>query len=179
MSTRCQVQVVQEGLNWSESVTLYHHHDGYPSNMVSMIAKTYEQFSQPRDIGTDKPLDEKWMLGRAGHVAAFLCAVDPFEFEPEDGHDLHGDIEYYYRLYIVNTQRGSTAEEPAWELEIYTSHSPNYDDPTWKARSKAFWNEPTVNKMMLLCQRQAVEGFSLIQDWSEYEDQRLKELQGA
>jgi hypothetical protein len=117
MSTRCQVQVIQEGI-WSEKITLYHHCDGYPDNILPIIQQAY-------DIGVTKDSGAKlglWELGRAGKVASLLCAADPGQFEPEAGHELHGDIEYYYRLYAVNKQGGSLAENPAWEIEIFTSH---------------------------------------------------------
>ena len=41
MGTRCQVQVVEEAENkdWEEKVTLYHHWDGYPDNMIPLFKK--------------------------------------------------------------------------------------------------------------------------------------------
>jgi len=117
MSTRCQVQVIQEGI-WSKKVTLYHHCDGYPDNILPIIQQAYE-------IGAQKGNRAQlglWELGRAGKVASLLCAADPGQFEPESGHKLHGDIEYYYRLYLVNKKGGSLAENPVWEIEIYTTH---------------------------------------------------------
>ena len=107
MSTRCQVQVIQEGLDWEEKVTLYHHTDGYPEYMIPTIKKAYDYDC------------ETWVKGRAGKVASILCWADPAVFEPEEGHDLHGDIEYYYRLYLRNTNGGTLAEEATWELDVY------------------------------------------------------------
>jgi hypothetical protein len=52
-----------------------------------------------------------------------LCSADSGGFEPEAGHKLHGDIEYYYRLYLINKQGGSLAENPTWEIEIFTTHN--------------------------------------------------------
>lgn len=100
MSTRCQVKVVQEGLQWDQSLTLYHHTDGYPEYMVPLIARAYKLYGK------------SWEAGRAGKVASFLCAVDPGVFEPEEGHTLHGDIEYYYILHVMN------GECCGWEIEI-------------------------------------------------------------
>jgi hypothetical protein len=111
--------VLQEGLGWSEKVTLYHHYDGYPSGIIPLLEKAYKRFSRPRRCC--------WELGRVGKVASFLCATDPGGFEPEDNHDLHFDIEYFYRLYLVNTAHGTTAERPRWEVEIYTSHGLSLD----------------------------------------------------
>lgn len=101
MSTRCQVRVMNaDGKDTGEDVTLYHHTDGYPEYMLPKMAEAWEEFST----------DERWMLGRPGKVASFLCAVDPRAFEPEAGHELHGDIEYYYKLY---------AEEEGWGVEVF------------------------------------------------------------
>ena len=117
MSTRCQVRVNQLNCGWDQSVTLYHHCDGYPSNMLPLIASSY------------KP---DWEHGRAGKVASFLCAVDPGSFEPESGHDLHGDIEWYYVLNVKNNQDGTLGEKPTWEIEVYRPKDGFYklDNPT-------------------------------------------------
>ena len=98
MSTRCQVKVVAGG--WcagheDATFTLYHHCDGYPSNMLPLMASAYEN---------------DWQHERPGKAASFLCAVDPGGFEPEQGHELHGDIEWYYILHV-------TAK--AWEVEVW------------------------------------------------------------
>ena len=109
MSTRCQVVVIQEGLGWDEKVTLYHHSDGYPSNIIPLIKKAFEYKGE---------YTNGWEKGRAGKVSSFLCWADPGAFEPEDGHELHGDIEYLYRLFVVNQNMGSIGESPRWEVEI-------------------------------------------------------------
>jgi hypothetical protein len=106
MSTRCQVQVIQEGLPWEQKITLYHHCDGYPSNIIPLLREAFNS-------------GDEWERGRAGKAASFLCAVDPGQFEPEDSHQKHGDIEYYYKLYVVNTQLGRIEEKVQWEVEIY------------------------------------------------------------
>lgn len=108
MSTRCQVQVIQEAIGWEQRVTLYHHCDGYPSAMLPLFEEAYVRFGI-----------QGYQGGRAGHSAAFLCAVDPEGFEPEDSHTLHGDIEYYYRLFLVNQRGGSLVEQPVWMVEIF------------------------------------------------------------
>jgi hypothetical protein len=105
MSTRAQVRIFQEGMGWNDSVTLYHHTDGYPSGMIPLFKAAAKKATG-------------YEGGRAGKVASWLCYVDPGVFEPEEGHELHGDIEYYYKLYLVNTRAGSMAERPRWDLEI-------------------------------------------------------------
>jgi hypothetical protein len=111
MSTRCQVRVISEGMYSAGGVTLYHHCDGYPSGMLPLFAEAFAKFGKG------------WEAGREGKVAAFLCAADPGGFEPEAGHDLHGDIEYYYKLFAVNKHGGSTMERPRWEVEVYQAGS--------------------------------------------------------
>jgi len=106
MSTRCQVHVVCEGVGWTEACTLYHHFDGYPSNIVPLIAKAFELSGKG------------WEAGRAGKAASFLCAADPGGFEPEEGHELHGDIEFYYVVHLVNKHHGCVGDKPAWEVEV-------------------------------------------------------------
>jgi hypothetical protein len=102
MSTRCQVRVYGA---FNESRTLYHHCDGYPSNMLPLIQRGYALSGKG------------WEAGRAGKMASFLCAADPGSFEPEDDHGLHGDIEWYYRVYATGeTACGTT---PLWHVAIY------------------------------------------------------------
>jgi hypothetical protein len=126
MSTRCQVKVVQEGTEWKQEVSLYHHTDGYPDYMIGVIRKAKAQYG----LG--------WEGGRAGKVASALCAIDPMVFEPEDSHTLHGDIEFYYILKVQNQSGGSMAEIPNWEVEIY--------EP-----KKGFWKlkKPTLKHLEL------------------------------
>ena len=113
MSTRCQVKVTQKGLSWESSVMLYHHWDGYPSNMVPLIRKAYEEGMKPVNQ-RDWESERAWTMGRTGHAAAMLCYVDPRGFEPESGMELHGDIEYLYEVELINTNGGSLAERPTW-----------------------------------------------------------------
>ena len=108
MSTRCQVRVTQSGLGWDESVTLYHHSDGYPSWMVPLIQKSYDAYGGG------------WEAGRAGKVAAMLIGSDVEGYEPEAGHELHGDIAFYYVLDVRNKSMGTLAEKPEWHLAVYT-----------------------------------------------------------
>jgi hypothetical protein len=88
-----------DGQDTGDDVTLYHYSDGYPEYMLPKMAEALEEFS-----------DRGWELGRPGKAASFLCAVDPGIFEPEAGHTLHGDIEYYYKLFV---------DEGTWDVEVY------------------------------------------------------------
>lgn len=101
MSTRCQVKIVTEGVQCpQEEVTLYHHCDGYPSSMVPLIAAAYEP---------------DWRHGRVGKVATFVVAEDPTGYEIEQGHALHGDIEWYYILGVEDNPK----DAPKWFLRVY------------------------------------------------------------
>ena len=120
MSTRCQVQVIDEEEN---KITLYHHCDGYMENMVPLMRKGFEESS--RD----------WKIGRAGKAAAFLCAADPGGFDIEEGHDLHSDIEYLYRFYCITKQTGST-DHPKWEIEVWVPKPGFWDNADMKHMKK-------------------------------------------
>ena len=103
MGTRCQVKVKEHGVICpQEEVTLYHHFDGYPSNMVPLIAKAYEA---------------DWKHGRVGKVATFLVTQDAEGYEIEQGHELHGDIEWYYILDVKSEQHIGAI--PEWFLRVY------------------------------------------------------------
>jgi len=106
MSTRSQITVKMEGCDWTDSVTLYHHCDGYPEHIIPCI------------VAGKRLAGNGYEAGRTGKVAAFLCAAHPGGFEPESTNDLHPDIEYHYTLYLVNVRGGSMAERPTWEVEI-------------------------------------------------------------
>ena len=84
MSTRCQVQIIGIDIN-PDKFTLYHHCDGYPTNMLPLLASAE---------------GDTWQHGRAGKATAFIIATDPGGYEPEQGHELHGDIEYYYQVTV-------------------------------------------------------------------------------
>jgi len=97
MSTRCQVKVTGTDINGSDSFTLYHHCDGYPDYMLPLIAKGHI---------------DSWQAGRIGKAAAMVVSSDPTGFELEQGHELHGDIEYYY---VVDVNGGD------WLITAYES----------------------------------------------------------
>ena len=101
MSTRCQVKVT----NGEQSLTLYHHMDGYPEGILPLIKEAWDKHGK------------EWEGARVYKVASMLCAVDPIQFEPLDYHSLHGDIEYYY---VVNCKGEShVGAEPIWTVTVY------------------------------------------------------------
>ena len=102
MSTRCQVKIQGTDFEPKEAVTLYHHCDGYPSNMVPLLAGAY------------KP---NWQHGRVGKVASYVVAEDVVGFDIEDSHDLHGDIDWYYIIKV--SSKGDVTDIPKWTLEVY------------------------------------------------------------
>ena len=103
MSTRCQVKIQKFGVkNDTDAVTLYHHCDGYPSVMVPLMAQAY----QP-----------EWKHGRVGKVASFVVAEDPDGYEVEQGHAIHGDIEWYYVLDVKSDSMVDAT--PEWFLTVY------------------------------------------------------------
>ncbi len=129
MGTRCQVRVKSEGLGWEENSWLYHHYDGYPENMVPIIHEAQlvvhnnfvvNQYDPETKLGMKS--SNSYMNGRAKKVSSFLCTVDPTGFEPEDVGDLHGDIEYLYKLFLVNQNGGTLGSKPVWEMEIYKGY---------------------------------------------------------
>ena len=137
MSTRANVHVVSNGLSWKEGpIQLYHHCDGYPSNMLPLFAKAFESGNG------------SWELGRAGKAAGFICASDPGQFEPEAIQTLHSDIEYFYRITCKNVANGTMAEQPTWIIDVFTSH----DAP----QRKQFWNDGDPKRLRLL-----IEGLSV------------------
>lgn len=103
MSTRCQVKIKEHGsISSKDQVTLYHHCDGYPTAMIPLIAAAY------------KP---DWKHGRFGKVVSFVIAEDPEGYEVEQGHAMHGDIEWYYILEVKSKQDVSAI--PQWILNVY------------------------------------------------------------
>ena len=137
MSTRCQVRVIQRAIDifnkpWEEDVTLYHHTDGYPEYMIPIIWNAYNFTDEEESIfESNKASFRSWQKERAGKVASFLCWADPGVFEPEAGHELHVDIEYYYRIYCTNPdgKQMQTDLPPYWEIEILVPDGDFWDDP--------------------------------------------------
>jgi len=109
MSTRCQVKLIEEWLNGQgDTFTVYRHSGGYPRSVIEDIKKAYEISGG------------RLRAGRAGNAASYLCASAPGVFEPEKSEDLHGDILYYYKLYLVNNSKRFAGDaKPYWEVEIF------------------------------------------------------------
>jgi len=145
MSTRCQVQVIEDYANGDqEKATLYHHCDGYPSNMLRLFWEswqamhnyTYKMYKKMGYKNEDCKRYQEYsgyQLDRCGYVSSFLCFVDPTGYGPLGYHDLHGDIEYYYRLYTAP----AVQDKSIWEVEVYTSHGNKsyYEDKCTKMES--------------------------------------------
>lgn len=103
MATRAQIQMIErEGTQAYEKVTLYKHFDGYPSEVLAVLDQAYSIVSNP---------EHRWKLGRAGKAASLLCSVEPGEIEPEEGHELHGDIDFYYQVHV---------SEKTWRIKVFT-----------------------------------------------------------
>ncbi len=125
MSTRCQVKVVRgpDRSEFSDNITLYHHCDGYPGNMLEVIGRAWGYANRIpkywRDLNKDRRDGNKYnpfsyQLDRPGYVASYLCHTDPHDFQPLPYHDLHGDIEWYY---ILDVDIKSLGEE--WKIFLY------------------------------------------------------------
>ena len=138
MSTRSQVQVRCKPNNFAaghegQRITLYHHTDGYPSYMLPKILSAYRDGPERQWRESDASLAEwvafwapdgsfdRWQYERPGKAAGFLCATDPGIFEPEDSHDLHSDIEYYYIVYVAADGWDVEVQERDYEAE--TDHN--------------------------------------------------------
>jgi hypothetical protein len=117
MSTRCQVSVECRRAEFKGLVTLYHHFDGYPTNMLPFIKKAYDMKV------------EDWKKGIPGRVASLLCAADPAGFEVENENALHSDIEWFYALDLFETE-GSAL----WNVRVYQP-------------MRGFWDKPILANM--------------------------------
>ena len=129
MSTRCQTRVIsrqkEDNGQFSEDITLYHHYDGMPERMVPLFWQAYQFGVTPAVPDWKKndpnaiPVDHfQYQAFRAGYAASYLCHIDPRGFQPENSHELHGDIEWYYKIY-VSGKNIKGQEYKQWELEIY------------------------------------------------------------
>ena len=136
MSTRCQVRI-SSGNELSKNspdffapepdTMLYHHCDGYPSNMIPIIAKTFRWGYKPRTLykGGEPNIYYRYQMDRPGYIASHLCYHDPTGFSVENlDVGLHGDIEWYYK---INT-KGSN-DSVKWEVSIYSAQIQREGDP--------------------------------------------------
>jgi len=91
MSTRCVVQIFENQGSTIPAKNLYHHNDGYPSNMLQVIENGFMQADQSGE-SVEQKRDPEFMFES-------LESVDS-EFVDETGEDwLHDDIEFYYAIY--------------------------------------------------------------------------------
>lgn len=149
MSTRCQVRVYQKNGREDDSITLYHHTDGYPSGMVETFIKAYnykhEEFNyllrNKSQEDRDKRAFKWWRKARSLKVAGYLCWSDPGVYEPLPYDTLHGDIEYFYEIGVSVSSDGET---PVWLVNIYER---DFERDKQRVESEKFWNSPTVAKM--------------------------------
>lgn len=140
MSTRCQVKVTQEGMgDWKDEITLYHHCDGYPTNMLALFKEAWDIATKQNQRWNKDTVGPGWEAGRAGKVASFICASDPGQFEPEAGHELHSDIEWYYVLSAVNEKSGSVDDNPVWKIKVYIP-------------GEGFWDNSAEDNMILVAE---------------------------
>lgn len=164
MGTRTQVKVVEEGMgNESEAMTLYHHWDGYPRNMLRLFVDAFripmKKDAEYRERLGVAPSDDKtaWELGRGGKVVSYLCAADPGGFEPEKTNDLHWDIEWYYIIHCINKEGGHTRDPVEWKIEVfYLTYQPGdfdgkrkVEDRLLKVREVMFPSE--LDQTELIC----------------------------
>lgn len=130
MSTRAQVRVIEAGLPWNtedhNTLMLYHHCDGYPTNMLKLILDGYEKAITPMKIG-DHEYDKSWQAGRSGKAAAYIISTDPGGFEPESGNEFHGDIEWFYEIVTVN--HANTGGAPTWAVRVFSTLAGFWDSP--------------------------------------------------
>ena len=108
MATRAQV-FVSGGIGATdgekEEIALYHHCDGYPTNIVEIIEDAFFKYSRKKA--------GHWKLGRVGKVASMLCSIDPLGFDVEIGTPVHGDLDWFYQL-DVYWDNG-----PRWDLKCF------------------------------------------------------------
>ena len=142
MSTRCQVRILagnkEDNGQFSEDVTLYHHFDGVSECMVPLFWQAYQFGITPfipdwrKDEPNAEPTDAyQWQTFRGGYAASYLCHIDPRGFWPESGFELHGDIEWYYKLYVAG-KKVKGQDQMQWALEIYKARIRRKSSPTLK-----------------------------------------------
>ena len=133
MTTRANLKIESLGLDWHEAVQLYRHADGYPTAVLPSLVKAY------------KWSGGGWEAGRARKVAAYICAssyvpahrvgnydMPPYvPYEPDTGLTPHGDIEWYYILWLHNAKGGAMDEEPQWEVAVFIAGEEFWDNPTF------------------------------------------------
>lgn len=153
MSTRCQVMVTNNPksemteLNDGRDMWLYHHCDGYPSNMVPLIKKAFD-YENLRTGGEGKfkftyGIEKRgWEKGRVFKSASLLCAVDPCQFEPLPYQEFHRDIEYFYVIRVANENDGNIV----WYLTVYDAFL-RYDEEITLDKMKVIIPETKLDEI--------------------------------
>ena len=118
MSTRCQVKIegykaIDKNHIGNPGVTLYHHTDGYPTNMLPTM---YEGYKKQLDIFKKKGYEsgKEFYFETPEKVASIVISSDPTVFEQEKSNALHGDIEWYY---VIHPNGGKP-----WTVDVYKIH---------------------------------------------------------
>lgn len=108
-------------------VTLYHHHDGYPTNMLPLLKRAWDEALAWHKARwkTDLygPFDPEHPITCAslrspGKFANHVVATDPEGFEFEQGHEQHGDIEWYYVVEFDHAPTFSGPVEGRWKVQV-------------------------------------------------------------
>jgi len=124
MSTRANIRIRTLGADQGEEIQLYRHCDGYPTSVLPSLVKAFEMSGGG------------WPGGRAGQTASFICAAGynpematPYTaYEPEQGTQLHPDVEWVYVLTLLNNPKDGKI---FWKVEVSKPLSGFWDDPTF------------------------------------------------
>ena len=156
MSIKCQLQVIENHDNENSKITLYCFKNGYPRDILKKMYQAYK-YEEVNCI-LDKVV--------AGKVASLICWTDPTNFEVENSHKLHDDIEYYYRLFC----RYSFKERKViWEVEISVADW-SRDLETHRKKKKrqkvddCFFLDNWTENLLLVEDRQPIE--SLLKEYA-------------
>jgi len=157
MSTRCQVTLFfdtrRKGLGKTaigkgKSITLYHHCDGYPENMIPLLIRAYNGGKQgiinDYQISGDRLNDSYGIYFRSLYspvkAVNHLVAADPTGFEIESANfkwTLHSDIEFYYKIFV---------NKKSWAIQVFVPQS--FHD---------FWDNPTFSRLSAISPRMTLK----------------------
>ena len=125
MATRCQVEIVptgnalDRGIRPEDVNRLYHHWDGYPTNMLPNIRDAFTKAVAYLKENSEPGGGARQIihcLSDPAKSAAFLCHHEPDGYEPEDHDAVHGDAEFFYR---ITPERNDSDEDPIrWGVEV-------------------------------------------------------------
>ena len=126
MSTSCVLLVHDENKN--ELVRVYRHYDGYPSAMGQDIADIL------KIIADDDKLKKNWVL------SLLSMLNNRCDFEVENHHLEHPDIDYIYRVYPILHEYGTVAD---FHIDAYATDCRLYkrvmaDGPVYSGTPERF-----------------------------------------